>query len=212
MKEYYVPAGRGESEYVEKRSSFLGYVMPVKTEDEAREFIEEIKKEHYGARHNCWCYSIKDGPERYSDDGEPQGTAGIPMLEVFRREGITDFVCVVTRYFGGVLLGTGGLLRAYTKAAKDALEEAGIAEVRSWTECALPCEYAHFERYKKAAADVSAIITDTVYAERITLQLMLPSEYIEDFANEISDICLGTPNLTILGEKFSAVPLHPSEA
>ena len=121
MTEYYVPAGAGESEYVEKRSRFLGHVRPVESEEEAKAFIAAVKKEHYDARHNCWCYLIKDGPERYSDDGEPQGTAGIPMLEVLRREGVSNVVCVVTRYFGGVLLGSGGLFRAYTKSAKDAL-------------------------------------------------------------------------------------------
>ena len=104
MNEYYIPTGTGESEYVEKRSQFLGHVRRVETEDEARAFIAEMKKKHYDARHNCWCYIIRGGAERYSDDGEPQGTAGIPMLEVFRREEITNVVCVVTRYFGGVLL------------------------------------------------------------------------------------------------------------
>jgi uncharacterized YigZ family protein len=118
MTEYFVPTGAGESEYVEKRSRFLGHLRPVESEDEARAFIAEMKKTYYDARHNCWCYLLKDGPERYSDDGEPQGTAGIPMLEVFRREGVTNLVCVVTRYFGGVLLGAGGLFRAYTKCAE----------------------------------------------------------------------------------------------
>ena len=115
MSEYFVPAGSGEAEFVEKRSSFLGHVRFVETEDAARDFINEMKKKHYDARHNCWCYIIRGGAVRYSDDGEPQGTAGLPMLEVFKREGVENVVCVVTRYFGGVLLGTGGLLRAYTK-------------------------------------------------------------------------------------------------
>ena len=105
MSEYIIPAGAGESELTEKRSRFLGHVRMVETEDEARDFIQEMKKKYYDARHNCWCYSIQDGPERYSDDGEPQGSAGIPMLEVLRRRGVTNAVCVVTRYFGGVLLG-----------------------------------------------------------------------------------------------------------
>lgn len=114
MDSYRIPTGNGASEYVEKRSRFLGLVQPVSSEDEAREIIAACKKQYHDARHNCWCYLLRDGTERYSDDGEPQGTAGIPMLEVFRRAGVTNVVCVVTRYFGGVLLGTGGLLRAYT--------------------------------------------------------------------------------------------------
>ena len=105
MDSYRIPTSNGASEYVEKRSRFLGLVQPVGSEDEAREIIAACKKQYHDARHNCWCYLLRDGTERYSDDGEPQGTAGIPMLEVFRRAGVTNVVCVVTRYFGGVLLG-----------------------------------------------------------------------------------------------------------
>lgn len=102
MDSYRIPTGNGASEYVEKRSRFLGLVQPVSSEDEAREIIAACKKQYHDARHNCWCYLLRDGTERYSDDGEPQGTAGIPMLEVFRRAGVTNVVCVVTRYFGVV--------------------------------------------------------------------------------------------------------------
>ena len=145
MTEYCVPTAAGEASFTEKRSEFLGHVRPVESEEEARAFVAEMKKKYYDARHNCWCYIIKDGAERYSDDGEPQGTAGIPMLEVFRREGVCNVVCVVTRYFGGILLGAGGLLRAYTKSAKDALDAAGISVVRRWVETALDCSYAAAE-------------------------------------------------------------------
>ena len=122
MNEYRIPAGPGESELTEKRSRFLGHVRRVETEDEARDFIAQMKRKYHDARHNCWCYAVRDVAERYSDDGEPQGSAGIPMLEVLRRRGVTNAVCVVTRYFGGVLLGTGGLLRAYTQSTADALD------------------------------------------------------------------------------------------
>ena len=149
MTEYYIPTGAGEAELVEKRSQFLGHVCSVETEDEARAFIAEMKKKYYDARHNCWCYIIRGGAERYSDDGEPQGTAGIPMLEVFRREGIVNVVCVVTRYFGGVLLGAGGLVRAYTQAAKDALTAAGIARVRRWERLTVTCPYSLLDRVKQ---------------------------------------------------------------
>ena len=130
MEPYNIPTGAGESELTEKRSTFLGHVRCVETEDEARAFIAAMKKQYHDARHNCWCYRLHSGAERYSDDGEPQGTAGIPMLEVFKRAEVTNVVCVVTRYFGGVLLGTGGLLRAYAKSAKDALDAAGVSVVR----------------------------------------------------------------------------------
>lgn len=108
MTEYYIPTQASESEFVEKRSRFIGHVWRVETEEEARAHIEEMKKRYYDARHNCWCYIIKDGPVRYSDDGEPQGTAGQPMLNVFQREGVVNVCCVVTRYFGGILLGGRG--------------------------------------------------------------------------------------------------------
>ena len=118
---YIVPFGEGEAEYVEKRSRFIGHVWPIDSEEEARRRIEETRKRHYDARHNCWCYILGDTVLRYSDDGEPQGTAGQPMLNVFQREGVGNVCCVVTRYFGGILLGAGGLTRAYGKAARDAL-------------------------------------------------------------------------------------------
>lgn len=109
MAEYYVPARDSETEFTEKRSRFIGHVWRVEQEEEAREKIAQMKAKHYDARHNCWCYLIREGGiVRYSDDGEPQGTAGQPMLEVFRRAGVENVCCVVTRYFGGILLGTGG--------------------------------------------------------------------------------------------------------
>ena len=105
MEEYLIPTRTAQAEFVEKRSTFIGHVWPVDSEEQARAHIEEMKKKYHDARHNCWCYLIKDGPVRYSDDGEPQGTAGQPMLAVFQKEGVTNACCVVTRYFGGVLLG-----------------------------------------------------------------------------------------------------------
>ena len=207
MKEYYIPTDAGESEYVEKRSRFLGCVMPIESEEEAKELIAGIKKQHYDARHNCWCYLLRDGAERYSDDGEPQGTAGIPMLEVFHREGVTNLVCVVTRYFGGILLGTGGLLRAYTKAAKDALDDAGISVVRPWKECLLPCPYASLERLKSEISAVSGIITDTIYADRVTLRLLIPEEQYEPFCLRVRDLSQGSLEPSLLGDTSRAAPL-----
>ena len=133
MEQFLVPAGEGASEYMEKKSRFLGLITPVTTEAEARARLEAVKKQEYDARHNCWAYILHSGQKRYSDDGEPQGTAGQPILNVLEREGVQDVLCVVTRYFGGILLGAGGLCRAYTKAAKDALDDAGISELRPWS-------------------------------------------------------------------------------
>ena len=131
MEQFLIPSGEGTSEYMEKKSRFLGLITPVTTEAEARARLEAVKKREYDARHNCWAYILHSGQKRYSDDGEPQGTAGQPILNVLEREGVQDVLCVVTRYFGGILLGAGGLCRAYTKAAKDALDDAGISELRT---------------------------------------------------------------------------------
>lgn len=205
MTEYYIPAGSGEAEFVEKRSTFLGHVRMVETEDEAKAFVAEMKKKFYDARHNCWCYAIKDGPVRYSDDGEPQGTAGVPMLEVFQRQGITNFVCVVTRYFGGILLGAGGLLRAYTKSAKDALDAAGISVVRRWVEVHIPCSYSLLERLKKETEAVSGLITDIEYGSDVTILALLPEEASESFSARVFDITAGTVTVEATGEDFRPV-------
>ena len=146
MTSYRVPYENGESEFVEKRSRFISHIWRVESEAEARARIEEMKKQYYDARHNCWCYLLQDGPVRYSDDGEPQGTAGQPMLNVFQRAEITNVCCVVTRYFGGILLGAGGLTRAYTRGAKDALQAGGAAEMSLWTLWDVPCSYPLVER------------------------------------------------------------------
>ena len=119
MEEYLIPFEDAESEFTEKRSRFISRCWRVETEAEAQEHIRRTKAEFHDARHHCWCYLLKDGNIlRYSDDGEPQGTAGQPMLNVFQREGVFNACCVVTRYFGGILLGAGGLTRAYAKGAK----------------------------------------------------------------------------------------------
>lgn len=207
MTEYCIPTGSGESEYTEKRSRFLGHIRCVETEDEAKNFVAETKKKYYDARHNCWCYIIRGGAERYGDDGEPQGTAGIPMLEVLRREGVTNVVCVVTRYFGGVLLGAGGLLRAYTKSAKDALDAAGISVVRRWVECELPCNYSQAERLKNEIASAGGVVSDMDYAAAVTIKILVPEGIIDAFKAKINDATSGSAKVKITGECFKAVPI-----
>ena len=207
MNEYRIPASPGESELTEKRSRFLGHVRMVESEEEAKAFIAEMKRKYYDARHNCWCYAVRGGAERYSDDGEPQGSAGIPMLEVLRRRGVTNAVCVVTRYFGGVLLGTGGLLRAYTQSAADALDAAGIAVVRAWTEAEARCGYAQSERMKTEAAALGAVTADVVYGADVTLKLLIPREKTEDVKARLFDASAGSVRLAVTGECYRAVTL-----
>lgn len=205
MSEYFVPAGSGEAEFVEKRSSFLGHVRFAETEDAAREFINEMKKKHYDARHNCWCYIIRGGAVRYSDDGEPQGTAGLPMLEVFRREGVENVVCVVTRYFGGVLLGTGGLLRAYTKSAKDALDAAGIAAVRRWVKLETVCPYSLLERMKTECMALEGAVSDVEYGADVRMSFLLPEAKAEDFCARVTELSAGQSSAKAVGEELMPV-------
>lgn len=207
MTEYYIPTAPGDAEYVEKRSRFLGKVRHVESEEEARAFIDAMKKKYHDARHNCWCYILKDGAVRYSDDGEPQGTAGQPMLNVFQKEEVTDVVCVVTRYFGGVLLGAGGLCRAYTKSAKDALEAAGISVVRRWVELEIPCGYNQFSMISQEIAGWNGVVTDTEYGADVTLKAMLPEEQETAFAAHITDLTAGTVEVKTVGETMKAVAL-----
>ena len=177
MTEYYIPTAPSETEFTEKRSRFIGHVWRVESETEARAHVEEMKKRYYDARHNCWCYRLREGGvERYSDDGEPQGTAGQPMLNVFQREQVENVCCVVTRYFGGILLGAGGLVRAYTQSAKDALDAAGISVVRRWVEAELRVPYSLFERARQETEAAGGLVDGAEYGADVTLRVLLPEE------------------------------------
>ena len=206
MTEYYIPTASSQTEFVEKRSRFIGHVWRVESEEEARSRIEETRKKHYDARHNCWCYVIKDGPVRYSDDGEPQGTAGQPMLNVFQREGVVNVCCVVTRYFGGILLGTGGLVRAYTQSAKDALDAAGISVVRRWVAMEVPCTYAQFEGMRREVAAFGGVVENVDYGSDVVLSALLPEERAEEFAAHVLDVTAGTVEVLEAGEQLKDVP------
>ncbi len=207
MKEYYIPTGPGEAELVEKRSRFIGQVWRVSSEEEARARIEEVRKRHYDARHHCWCYRLREGgAERYSDDGEPQGTAGQPMLNVFQREEVADVVCVVTRYFGGVLLGAGGLVRAYTQSAKDALDASGISVVRRWVAMEVPCSYAQFEEARREVLHHGGVVEHVDYGADVLLSALIPEERAGQFAAHILDASAGTIAVLEAGEQFKDVP------
>lgn len=206
MSEYFIPAGAGEAEFVEKRSSFLGHVRYVETEDEAKAFVTEMKKKFYDARHNCWCYIIKDGAVRYSDDGEPQGTAGQPMLNVFQREGVSNVCCVVTRYFGGILLGAGGLTRAYSKSARDALTEAGVATMCLWEQVCLECAYSLLERVKLEIAAVNGTLDDISYAAHVTVTASLPDNGLLFLRQRLTELSAGSITLHSLGQSYRPGP------
>ena len=204
MEDYLVPRGVGQAEYIEKKSRFLGGVYPVTSEQEAKEILERVRKQHYDARHNCWCYILKSGQKRYSDDGEPQGTAGQPMLNVFEREGVVDVLCVVTRYFGGILLGAGGLCRAYTKAAKDALDAAGISKMQPWLRQQITVPYALFERAKLLIAAQEGTVEDAQYVADILITYRIPEGADERLRTALREASSGSVIPSLLEEIFCA--------
>lgn len=207
MTEYLVPTAPSVAEFVEKRSRFIGHVWPVETEEMARAYIAQTKAAHHDARHNCWCYLLREGGVlRYSDDGEPQGTAGQPMLEVFRREGVENVCCVVTRYFGGILLGAGGLLRAYTRSAKDALDAAGISVVRRWILLGVHCPYPLFERMKLEVESLGGLLDEVEYGAAVRLSILLPEDRKEGFFTRVTELTAGGVFPEVLGERFCGVP------
>ncbi len=207
MDEYLVPTGFGEDEFTEKKSRFIGRVWPVETEEEALARIQEMKKQHYDATHNCWAYIIKDGPVRFSDDGEPGGTAGMPILQVLQREGLHNIVCVVTRYFGGVLLGAGGLVRAYTKGAKIAVDAAGKSMKRVWTVLYVPCPYSYYERIKLEVAAFDGVLRSTDFGADVELEILLPEAQTQPFADRLTDMSAGTVQTMVTGQEYRAFPI-----
>ena len=206
MEEYLIPTGFGEAEFVEKKSRFIGRIWCVETEEEALARIQEMKKQHYDATHNCWAYIIRDGGVRFSDDGEPGGTAGMPMLQVLQREGLNNVVCVVTRYFGGILLGAGGLVRAYTKGAKIAVDAAGKSMKRVWTVVYLPCPYSFYERVKLEVEAFGGIIRNTDFGAEVELELLFPEAQTQSFLDRLTDMTAGTVEAMEIGQEYRAFP------
>ena len=202
-EDYLTPAGYGEAEFVEKRSRFIGRVWPVDTEAEALEHLKEIRARHWDATHNVYAYILREGGTmRYSDDGEPHGTAGMPVLDAIRKAGVTDCAVVVTRYFGGVLLGMGGLVRAYTAAASGALEQAGIARVSLYAVMTMTMNYADYRRVTPVITAHGARIAGSGFADGVSLTVMTPSEFSERFVSAVIDASNGRVIPRRIGEKY----------
>ncbi|MDR1589522.1 MAG: YigZ family protein [Oscillospiraceae bacterium] len=197
------PAGYGTAEFVEKRSRFIGQVWRAESEAEAAERVDSVRARHRGARHNCWCYLLSGGAERASDDGEPQGSAGVPMLEVFRRGGITDVCCVVTRYFGGVLLGAGGLVRAYGRAARLALDAAGVSRQTAFRVMRLRCSYKLAGRLIAEAELLGGTPDDTVYGTDVTMRVRIPEEHANLFAARAAEISADKAEIIFTGSAYA---------
>ena len=206
MSEFRVPFQAADSEFVEKRSRFISHIWPVETEEQAQQYIKDMKAKYYDARHNCWCYRVGPTTARYSDDGEPQGTAGQPMLKVLEREEVTNVCCVVTRYFGGILLGAGGLTRAYSKGAKDTLIASGVAVMGAWARVEVPCTYPLFERVKLEIEGQSGVIDDVAYGADVVLSISLPAEKTESLQGRLTELSAGSITIRVLSEEYRPGP------
>lgn len=190
--EYKTIARRCEARFIEKKSEFIGYLCPVQTEEQAVAFIEEIRAMHRKATHNCYAYILRENnAARHSDDGEPGGTAGVPIYEVLRKEGLTDVCCVVTRYFGGVLLGAGGLVRAYIKGAKDAVDAAQIKCMAEAVKLAVTVDYGLYGRLAQVFADFDARVEDERFADNVRIVLHIRAENSQKLTDKLVDVCNG---------------------
>lgn len=195
---------RKQSEFtiVEKKSEFIGVCAPVTTEAEAIAFVNSVKKKHSAARHNVYAYVLREGnAQRFSDDGEPHGTAGMPVLDSIRKAGITDAAVVVTRYFGGILLGTGGLVRAYTGAASGAIKEAGIAEVGDFDIVEVKCNYSDYQKVMPLVSAISARTEDSDFGTDVKLILAVTQSVSDKFISDMVETTNGRVIASKIGSK-----------
>lgn len=195
--------GYAEDSFIERKSEFIGYIKPVTTNDEAVAFIEEIRAKHRKATHNVYAYILRDGNiSRYSDDGEPQGTAGVPVYEVIKKENLTDVCVVVTRYFGGILLGGGGLVRAYSHAAKIAVDAAERMKMCSCYKVSFSVDYTLYGKINYILPEFEIKLLDTEFADNVKLTLLVRSEHFDAMAEKLKDTSNGAVILSKGTELF----------
>lgn len=203
MADYKTVREFGADEFVEKRSRFIGYCAPVKTQEQALEFIEKIRSKHWDAKHNVYAYILRSGSiKRYSDDGEPQGTAGVPVLDVMQKMDITDAVVVVTRYFGGVLLGAGGLVRAYSHGAKIAIAAARPAVMTLCDNCFLKCSYDRYGKISAAISQQGGTIDDSAFTDEVSISFHIKTGELNALNRELAAISSGEVEAQKLGEQY----------
>ncbi len=184
--------GFAEASFIEKKSEFIGYIKHVETDEEAVDFINGIRAMHRKATHNVYAYILRNGSiTRYSDDGEPQGTAGVPVFEVLRKEGLTDVCCVVTRYFGGILLGGGGLVRAYSHSAKIAVDAACRKIMCSCFPIEITTDYNMYGKITNLLPEFEVKITDTRFESDVTVCLLCKSALADKLTDKLTDTCCG---------------------
>ena len=207
MKPYLVPTKDADAEFIERRSRFIGHIFATDTEDEALARLKQMRETYWDATHNVYAYIIRDGATRFSDDGEPGGTAGMPVLQVLQREELFNVTCVVTRYFGGILLGAGGLVRAYAHSAKLALDAAGRSVKQVWTKVYLPCPYSWFERIRLEVTAFGGVVENTDFGTDVSFDLLLPEARVQPFLARVLDLSAGTIEGLVGDNVYRAYPL-----
>ncbi len=191
--DYITINGSAEDSFIEKKSEFVGYIKHVETSEEAVAFINEIRAKNRKARHNVYAYILREeNTIRYSDDGEPQGTAGVPVLDVLQKEGLTDVCVVVTRYFGGILLGGGGLVRAYSKGCKIAVDAAQKMIMCECAEITVSCDYSLYGKISYVLPEFQVKILDTIFENDVTIKMLVKKIFISSLKEKITDICNGS--------------------
>ena len=204
--EYRTILNESSDEFIERKSRFIGYIKPVTTQEEAVSFINEIKSKHWDATHNVYAYVLREGQvRRYSDDGEPQGTAGIPVLDVLLKENVTDCVVVATRYFGGTLLGAGGLVRAYSHTAKIALDAGGIITMALCKIVKVQADYNFYGRLVPLICEEGGIVEDTVFADNVEVIFRIPEEDVDRFEARLVDVSNGRFHSEVIDEKYCEI-------
>lgn len=199
---YIVPASEATYEFTEKHSRFIGHIFKIETAEQASEILAKLRKKYWDATHNVYAYVLSSGTERFSDDGEPSGTSGMPTLTVLRGAKVQNVLCVTTRYFGGTLLGAGGLVRAYSQAAKGALEQAGLAVMTPFKLLRVECDYSFLQPLRYALPNLSVTEIGCEYGAGVTLELMVEPQHCDRAIKHITDISSGGVVPVVTGEKL----------
>lgn len=204
MQEYKTVEKEASDFFIEKKSKFIGYAKPVKTQEEAVEFISKIKSKHWDATHNVYAYVLRENNiQRYSDDGEPSGTAGVPVLDVMLKESLVDVCVVATRYFGGTLLGAGGLVRAYSHTSKIALEAAEIITMAQCSVMSAEVDYSFYDRLNILLSDFSAVILNTSFSDKVCVEFSVKENIVDLLNAKLIDVSNGKYALKFLRSEFS---------
>ena len=204
MQEYKTVEKEASDFFIEKKSKFIGYAKPVKTQEDALEFISKIKSKHWDATHNVYAYVLRENNiQRYSDDGEPSGTAGVPVLDVMLKESLVDVCVVATRYFGGTLLGAGGLVRAYSHTSKIALEAAGIITMAQCSVMSAEVDYSFYDRLNILLSDFSAVILNTSFSDKVCVEFSVKENIVDLLNVKLIDVSNGKYALKFLRSEFS---------